>query len=276
MYHGYCDPIVNDNVCIDNKYFESFTTPKTFQVIAHLKFTGEMEGANMFYSYLSKNLVATISNDGEIVFSINCFKIPFDIKYQKNINFHWKVLGCNTIDAKFNAANDINHELHNYTNRTPILTSIYKIDNYFTIWGCKQNLQHMTDRAAWILLDNDGEIEYEVTKLRGFLDDFLEKSKPILNKTGLNHLKSESFTIYSITNELYSCYDTLNQNAVFLHVKSDFPKHVNIRNITKTIVEEDTTKLKLTVALLMITGHVVFMLGFFYFGYQIVIRYFKE
>lgn len=275
IFHGHCDKIVNENFCIDKNYFESFTKPKSFQVIAHLKFN-EIEGINLFYSYLSKNLIATISNDGEIVFSINCFKIPFDIKYQKNVNFHLKVLGCNTIDAEFRTGNDTNRELFNYINRTPILSTIYKIDNYFTIWGCNTYLEHMTDRAAWILLDNDGQIEYDAEKMHGYLDDFLKKFKPTLNKTGLGHLRSDFFTIYSITNEFHSCYDTLNQNAVFLQIKSDFPKNVNVRNTTQTLIEEDETKLKITVALLMITGHVLFMIAFFYIGYQIVIRCFKE
>ena len=155
--------------------------------------------------------------------------------------------------------------------------SIYKTDNYFTIWGCNVNSPHKTDRAAWILLDNNGQNEYDTKKLRSFLDDLLQKIKPSLQKIGLSQLNGDLFTIYNITNEYYSCYDGLNQKSVFQYVMNDFPQKKSALNISEKTVElKDSTKLKITVALLMLAGHVLFMVGFFTIGYQIVIRCFKE
>ncbi|CAG9806556.1 unnamed protein product [Chironomus riparius] len=275
-FNGYCEPIVNEKVCIDKTFFENLTSPKSFQVIAHLKFSN-VQGATMFHTYLKKNLIATISNEGGILFSINCFKIPADIKFQKHLNFQLKIKACNTLDADLKDANNINHELYNYTNKSPLITSIYKTDNYFTIWGCNTIAPHLTDRAAWILLDNDGQIEYDTKKLRVYLNDLLRKIKPLLKKIGLSQLNVDSFTVYNITNEYYSCYDELNKKSVFQYVMNDFPQKMSALNVSdKTIDLKDSTKLKITVALLMLIGHVLFMVGFFTIGYQIVIRCFKE
>jgi len=277
MFHGYCDPIVNEDVCIDNKYFENLAMPKSFQVIAYMKFNG-IKGVNLFNSHLNRSLVATISKDEkELVFSINCFKIPFKIKYQKHVNFRLKFKKCSIFDGDFKEANDQTHVLFNYINKSPILMSFYKIDNYLTIWGCNSNLEHISDRAVWILLDNDGDIEYDTEKLRSQLDDFLKKIKTILNKNGLAQLNSGLFTINNITTDNYSCYDTFDQKDVSQYAMKDIPKQMTRLNASHQTTESiDETKLKFTVALLMVTGHVLFMVGFFTIGYQIVIRCYKE
>lgn len=271
IFNGSCEAIVNEDECADKIFSQKLPQPKSYQVIGHMEFE-KNHGVTMFYSYLRNNLIATISNDKEIRFTINCFKIPFDIKHQKFMDFKLKIMNCNDVYALFMQLRSKNYDFFSHSNKEQIFTTILKIDNYLSIWGCKSNGKSSSDRAAWILMDNENKIEFDSVKLRNYLEDFLEKLRPKINKTGLK-LTSKEFKIYGITDDYYGCYNSLDEKGVYSEIKSDFPLNKN-KTSDKDIAE--STKKKLTFAILMFFGHIIFMVGFFSVGYLIVVWYYKE
>jgi len=272
IFDGFCDAIVNEDECADKIFSKKLTQPKSYQVIAHMKFE-KNHGVTMFYSYLASNLIATISNDKEILFTINCFKIPFEIKHQKFMDFKLKIMNCNDVHALFKQVRSQNYHFFSHSHKAPFFTTILKIDNYLSIWGCIPNANSSSDRAAWILMDNENKIEFDSEKLRNYLEDFLEKIRPKINKTGLK-LTSKAFKIYGITDEYYGCYNSLDEKAVYSEIRREFP----VKNKTKSsnIDIKESTKMKFTFAILMFFGHIIFMVGFFSVGYLIVVWYYKE
>ena len=272
IFNGNCDPIVNEDFCVDQKYFENFTSPKSFQVIGYMEFD-EGHGVTMFYSYLKNNLIATISSNNGIYFSINCFKIPFKIEYHKFMDFKLNIPNCNQIYALFMQFRNVKYNFHNHINKDPISISVFKIDKYLSIWGCKpMDGKSSVDRAAWILMDNEDNIENDSEKLKVYLEDFLDKFRTKINQTRIQ-ITSKSFIVNNITSKYSSCFDPLDEKTVYGKIKKDFP---TTKMTEFNLKMDETKKLRFGYMILMFLGHFIFMLAFFSIGYQIVNCYYKE
>ncbi|CAG9806555.1 unnamed protein product [Chironomus riparius] len=272
IFNGSCEPIVNEDICVDQSYFEYLTEPKSFQVIGHMEFD-KRQGVTMFYSYLKTNLIATISSYNGIHFSINCFKIPYKIKYQKFMDFQLKIPKCNDVYSLFMQMRNLNFNFNRHVNKEPIVISTFKIDKYLSFWGCRpMDGKSVVDRAAWILMDNGNNIEYDSEKLKVYLDDFLDKLRTKINETRIK-ISSNSFTVYNISDKYTSCHSSFDEKAVYSEIKKDFPsKQIKQSNLKI----DESMKLKFGYMILMFLGHFIFMLVFFAIGYQVVIRCYKE
>lgn len=271
IFNGTCKPIVNEHDCVEKSFFEKLTKPKSYQVIAHMELE-KNHGVTMFYTYLRSNLMATITYDSEITFTINCFKIPFEIKHQDFMNFKLKTRGCNNIFAMFKQFHNKKYDFYSYTNKNPILITIFKIDNYLSIWGCISCGNSSVDQAAWILMDDENNIEYDRKMLKHYLDDFLEKMKPKINQTILN-LTNNMFRVYKVSEDYNACYNISDENKVFNEIKKNFPLNTTLMSL---ISIDGTTKKRFAVVLMMFLGHIIFMIGFFAVGYLIVVWCCKE
>ncbi|CAG9806554.1 unnamed protein product [Chironomus riparius] len=272
VFSGKCDPIVNEDICVDQIYFEKLKGPKSFQVIGHMDFH-KRNGMTMFYSYLNSNLIATLSNYNGVYFSINCFKIPFNVKYQKFMNFKLNFPNCNSVYSLFMQMRSEKLDFYKHTNKEPIVTSVFKIDKYLSFWGCKPiDGKSTVERAAWILMDNENNFEYDSEKLKVYLEDFLTKFRTKINQTKLQ-INSSSFTVYNITDKHTSCYYSLDEKGVHSEIKRDFPLNKLTQSTSKF---DESTKVKFGYMILMFLGHFIFMVAYFAIGYQIVVWYCKE
>lgn len=273
VHHGLCEPIVNDNVCIDKSFFKNLTKSKSFQVVANIKFSA-VKGVTMFHPFMKSNMIATIENiNDEIIFTVNCFLEKIGVKKQNFVSFKLKISRCNIFDSiEYMEIQNKNLDFKSFTYSKPIQTTIFKADEYLSFWGCTMIENQTFDVASWVLIDNEKNVELSTSKLEEHLSSFVRKFRNFNNGTNFK-LRKSAFTVFNISDEKSSCLDPITEDAFYERLKFFFPMNFSAQQ--KKTPENEKYNIKVAIVVLAFLGLFVFAGVFLIVGYNLLVRYIK-